>query len=1109
MRTNVLAGNHPWIDDWNVLVADFEAQSNYSAGAQADMGANRQRADADAHAAYLNTIRWYVSGDVNYANAATNILNRWSAAVNQIPSNTGLVGLPIMSFALAGELLRTYHGWQPADFSAFTNMMGTYLYPACNAYVSNQPCDFAHWTSWDAPNNAAIIAIGVLCDDTNKFNQAVNFFKSGLGTGAVSNAVPFLYPGPLGQCDESGRDQEHCTLGIADMGMLCQVAWNQGLDLYGFAGNRLLAGVEYVARYNLSHDVPYTPFNDCANDHLFYVSDNGRGRIDDRPVCEMFYNHYAVLKGLNAPNTRAMAQLYRPEHGSADHFGYGTLTYTLNLAASPYPPAPVPPAPTGLTAQGGISQVTLHWTPSVGDLAQGYNVLRSTVSGGPYASIATWSANTSPSYTDTSVTDGATYYYVVCAADQSGIGPESLEVSAVPVAPQPLPSGWTQVDVGVVTGTGSVQYAGSGDNTFTITGHGTGIGGTGDGGFNYTCRLATNNFTLIARLTANNADQMGLMLRGSLATNAAEVQFFMANNARQSVFAVRSSNGGNLNHYTSGDQFTYPPAWYKLSRSGNDFTAYQSDDGINWTTVQTATVGAIPASGYYAGLAINSGSATFDNVAYTNAAVTGTFAPPDAPTNLTAAAVAGNQIFLAWPAVANATGYNVKRSTSDGSGYAVIERNLPSTAFFDDTAAAGTNYFYVVSAINGGGESANSVPAVAIPTGPVTPLAPAGLSAAATTAQITLNWTASIGAASYNVKRSTVTGGPYTTIATGVAATYTDTNVVKGTGYFYVVSAVNETGESANSPQVAAALLNKLTGTIIGTSGSWSNLGNTKTNAFDGNLGTYFDSPDASGDWVGLDFGAGVSNVVGLIQYCPRATFADRMVGGVFQGANAAGFTNPSTLFTVTAAPAYSVMTPQAISVTNAFRYVRYLGPNNANCNVAEIEFDGSPAAIPPAAPGNLTASGGDGQVTLNWNATPGAFGYNVKQSGVSGGPYATIAPGIATTNYTDVTVTNGILDYFVVSAVNAGGESSNSVEAVARPVSTAPPRLNLGVNGGQLQFTWPADHTGWRLQAQTDSPGAGLGTNWITVAGSTNLDNVTVPVVPTSGGAFFRLVYP
>src|SRR6266566_241108 len=68
MKTNVLAGNHPWIDDWNFLITDSQAQTNYGTHVNANMGSSRQNADLDAHAGYLNFIRWYISGDVNFAN---------------------------------------------------------------------------------------------------------------------------------------------------------------------------------------------------------------------------------------------------------------------------------------------------------------------------------------------------------------------------------------------------------------------------------------------------------------------------------------------------------------------------------------------------------------------------------------------------------------------------------------------------------------------------------------------------------------------------------------------------------------------------------------------------------------------------------------------------------------------------------------------------------------------------------------------------------------------------------------------------------------------------------------------------------------------------------
>src|SRR5207248_2754204 len=87
---------------------------------------------------------------------------------------------------------------------------------------------------------------------------------------------------------------------------------------------------------------------------------------------------------------------------------------------------------------------------------------------------------------------------------------------------------------------------------------------------------------------------------------------------------------------------------------------------------------------------------------------------------------------------------------------------------------------------------------------PVAPSPPINVVATPSNAQVVLSWSASTGATSYNVKRSTTSGGPYTTIASPTTTGYTDGGLSNGTTYYYVVTAVNSGGESGNSTQVSA-----------------------------------------------------------------------------------------------------------------------------------------------------------------------------------------------------------------------------------------------------------------------------------------------------------------
>lgn len=215
-----------------------------------------------------------------------------------------------------------------------------------------------------------------------------------------------------------------------------------------------------------------------------------------------------------------------------------------------------------------------------------------------------------------------------------------------------------------------------------------------------------------------------------------------------------------------------------------------------------------------------------------------------------------------------------------------------------------------------------------------------------------------------------------------------------------------------------------LAGTVIGTPGAYNGGTSTRDKVFDGNTATFFDGPDVSGDWAGLDLG--ITKSVTAINYFPRAGYEGRMVGGVFQGSNTADFSSGVvTLYTVPSTPSSTAYTLAAVTNYTGFRYLRYLGPTNGSCNVAEVVFYGVSV---PAAPAGVNVSMLNGTASLSWSAPTYANTYNVKRAASSGGAYTTVASNVTATSYSDSGLALAGTYYYMISAANEAGESANSV---------------------------------------------------------------------------------
>ena len=172
-----------------------------------------------------------------------------------------------------------------------------------------------------------------------------------------------------------------------------------------------------------------------------------------------------------------------------------------------------------------------------------------------------------------------------------------------------------------------------------------------------------------------------------------------------------------------------------------------------------------------------------------------------------------------------------------------------------------------------------------------------------------------------------------------LAAGYAQTTPASGYGIHITVS---NGGALVNQNFVDSyqKVYSKLTGTTIGTAGSYKNIGNTIAMATDGNLSTFFDGPTANGNWVGLDLGS--SKTINQIMFAPRSGYASRMVGGVFQISTAADFsTGVTTLYTIAVAPTSGSLTTVTLSSPVTARYIRYLSPSNSYGDISEFDVLG------------------------------------------------------------------------------------------------------------------------------------------------------------------------
>ena len=683
--------------------------------------------------------------------------------------------------------------------------------------------------------------------------------------------------------------------------------------------------------------------------------------------------------------------------------------------------------PSNLVATAGNQIVNLSWDEV--DRATTYRITRNG---------NTLATTEDPQFSDSTVTNGKTYFYRVIAVHGSFESFPSNSVSTTPQVPAPgapigfaATAGDTQVSLTWSAVSGATSYKVYRGSSLIATQSGTTYADTGlsnGTAYSYTVKatnaggdsVASSSISATPKIPAPSAPT-GLqatagnasvslswsasatatsykVLRGGVQIGTSNTTTYTdstAVNGTSYTYTVKATNvGGDSVASSSTSATPVAPIAPPSAPANVQATAGNASVSLSWSASATATsykvlrggvqIGTSNTTTYNDSTAVNGTSYTYtvkasnaggDSVASSSTSATPQIPAPSAPASLSATA-SNNKVTLSWASAATATSYKVYR---DGT----LLASPSATSYVDSTAVNGTAYSYTVSAVNEGGESGQSSSASATPQ-VTAPGVPTGFIATPGSTQVSLSWSATSGASSYKIYRAGVF------IATQSATTYTDTGLSNGTAYSYTVKASNAGGDSAASSSVSA------TPQVPAPSSAPANVQATAGNAS-----------------VSLSWAA----VSGATSY------------KVLRGGVQIGTSNTTTYTDSTAVngTAYSY----TVKASNA-------GGDSAASSAASA----TPVApiVKLLAPTGLTANsasnGNSGAFRLSWNAVSGATSYTIYKNGVQLGTSAS-------TTYTPVSTAAGSTNSYTVMATNAtpaaNSDQSAAITAVVYQGTPAP----------------------------------------------------------------------
>jgi len=751
----------------------------------------------------------------------------------------------------------------------------------------------------------------------------------------------------------------------------------------------------------------------------------------------------------------------------------------------------VPPPPAGVNAYPGNNCNLICWPVTPGTTS--YNVLRSTNSASGYASITNGvhgpvcgSGTNNDLWLDTTAINGTTYYYEVQSVNPTGTSASS------PASPSATPAAGFSTNA-PATPTGLTATA-----TATLAAPDVGVVT-----LNWTPVPGANFYTVQRSTVVNNGDGTNVVLGTILLNNTNTTTTCLdttPNSGSLYLYAVNAVSAGGASTNTLwvlAKPVPPPPAAPGGIAVVNSQTTTNQSNYITWAP----STGAV---GYLVERTVNGGSATtmLQSVAVTNytdsalplgsiysyniiAMNEGGISSAYALSALTATPANG-QITLNWSTALNATNYLVLRGTSSGNETNTVITTT-NTSFIDTGLSNGTNYYYIVTAIDTGGSTYNSPEASATPepTGSIALQDGSTTITEAAGTTVTLPVTVTTGAKALVVlvedHGAPVDSEPATLSWNGVTLTLAiqedhSATTTRGSAIYYcynppVNSAVtlSVTVPGADDVEATTFTLNGVNTAILPLAG-----GATSGTSGGADSLTFAVADVATNSWAAVN-----------------TTWASITTTPLTPTITATGGTANVTSASETVSAGSSEMSAGYVSGLSVGTDTFLASWGTAavqKCNFCGLVFIPG-TTVPPAAPTGLTATNaGFDQVGLAWNTSANTLVYAVKRALVSGGPYTVLAE-IATTNYTDTSVAPGTSYYYVVTAINAAIASTNSTEA---DFTTPAIVYNLVWDGGTDTTNVWSFANNW---AGNTGPINSFVANSITLAGTNNPGTAAAPL--------------